>query len=41
MDQFNAPEWVGVALPLAALIVVATALVTLIVGWRRNRDRDR
>ncbi|MFB9725219.1 hypothetical protein [Haloechinothrix salitolerans] len=39
--QLNAPEWADIAVRLAALVVVGTALVTLIIAWRRKRDNDR
>ncbi|WP_269189764.1 hypothetical protein [Haloechinothrix halophila] len=36
--QLNAPEWADIAIRLAAVVVAGTALVTLIIAWRRNRD---
>lgn len=39
--QLNTPEWADIAIRIAAVVVVGTALVTMIIAWRRNRDDDR
>lgn len=36
--QINAPEWAPLALKLAGIAVLVSALITLLFVWR-NRDR--
>ncbi|MGH3517847.1 MAG: hypothetical protein ACRDQ7_10620 [Haloechinothrix sp.] len=38
LTQINAPEWAPLALQLASVAVLVSALVVLLVVWR-NRNR--